>query len=216
MAILDATVQQLKNSDWTETAHIEYQVINEKRELIADSTRREEGNFKQFGLPSETLVGLHVHGFIEETHVRRGISVITAYAQVSIAHTDPAQHWGILIRIDLNDILAPFRSFLWELSVLAILILLPLLGLVLGLIKTLHEEWSSTKREFQRAGCPQLGYQSIVAGGNSILLPVMARRCNVCTLATWTLAFGLVGNPAWMIPGSTPRSCSFCTFTMPT
>ncbi|HSQ92559.1 MAG TPA: sensor domain-containing diguanylate cyclase, partial [Nitrospiraceae bacterium] len=64
---------------------------------------------------------------------------------------DPAQHWNILIRVDQNNILAPIRSFLWELSVLAILILLPLLGLVLGMIKTLHEEWSSTKREFQRA-----------------------------------------------------------------
>ena len=60
-------------------------------------------------------------------------------------------HWSILIRVDQNNILAPIRSFLWELSVLAILILLPLLGLVLGMIKTLHEEWSSTKREFQRA-----------------------------------------------------------------
>jgi diguanylate cyclase (GGDEF)-like protein len=151
MNILDDTVQQLKNSDWTETSHIEYQVINEKGELIADSTQREEGNFKQLGLPSATLVGMPAHGFIEETHVRRGTSVITAYAQVPIAHTDPAQHWGILIRVDQNNVLAPFRTFLWELSVLAILILLPLLGLVLGMIKTLHEEWSSTKREFQRA-----------------------------------------------------------------
>jgi len=151
MNILDDTVQQLKNSDWTETSYIEYQVINEKGQLIADSTQREEGNFKQLGLPSATLVGMHAHGFIEETHIRRGTSVITAYAQVPIAHADPAQHWSILIRVDQDNILAPFRSFLWELSALAILILLPLLGLVLGMIKTLHEEWSSTKREFQRA-----------------------------------------------------------------
>jgi diguanylate cyclase (GGDEF)-like protein len=151
MSILDDTVQQLKNSEWIKTSHVEYQVINEKGDLIADSTHREEGNLKQLGLPSATLVGMHAHGFIEETHVRRGTSVITAYAQVPIVYADPAQHWGILISVDQNNILAPVRSFLWELSVLAILILLPLLGLVLGMIKTLHEEWSSTKREFQRA-----------------------------------------------------------------
>ena len=151
MTILDETIQQLKNSEWTEKSHIEYQVINEKGDLIADSTYRTEGNLEQLGPPSATLVGMHVRGFIEETHPRRGTSVITAYAQVPIVHADPAQHWNIVIRVDQNNILAPIRSFFWELSVLAILILLPLLGLVLGMIKTLHEEWSSTKREFQRA-----------------------------------------------------------------
>lgn len=151
MTILDETLQQLKNSEWTETSQIEYQVITEKGDVIADSTYRTDGNPKQLSPPPATLVGMRVRGFIEETHPLRGTSVITAYAQVPITHADPAQHWNILIRIDQNNILAPIRSFLWELSVLAILILLPLLGLVLGMIKTLHEELSSTKREFQRA-----------------------------------------------------------------
>jgi len=151
MTILDETIQQLKNSEWTEESQVEYQVINEKGDLIADSTHRVEGNLKQLGLPSATLVGFQKRGFVEETDHRRGTSVITAYAQVPIAHADPSSRWGILIHIDQNNLLAPIRSFLWELSLLAILILLPLLGLVLGMIKTLHAEWSSTKREFERA-----------------------------------------------------------------
>ncbi len=151
MTILDETIQQLKNSEWTEKSQIEYQVITEKGDVIADSTYGTDRNPKQLGSPPATLVGMRARGFIEETHPRRGTSVITAYAQVLIIHADPAQHWNILIRVDQNNILAPIRSFLWELSVLAILILLPLHGLVLGMIKTLHEEWSSTKREFQRA-----------------------------------------------------------------
>jgi len=151
MNILDDTIQLLKNSEWTEMSHIEYQVINEKGDLIADSTLQRDGNLKQLDLPSATLVGVHARGFIEETHLRRGVSVITAYAQVTIAHADPTKHWGILIRVDRSNILAPIRSFLWKLLVLAILILLPLLGLVLGMLKTLHEEWRTTKHEFQRA-----------------------------------------------------------------
>ena len=151
MNILDDTIQLLKNSEWIEQSHIEYHVIDEKGDLLAGSTLREEGNLKQLGLPSATLVGTHARGFIEETHLRRGTSVITAYAQVTIAHADPTQRWGILIHVDRNNILAPIQSFLLELSVLAILILLPLLGLVLGMIKTLHEEWNTAKREFQRA-----------------------------------------------------------------
>jgi len=153
MHILDDTMQVLKNIEWTEESHIEYQLLNEKGDLIADSTLRQEGNLnlKQLGLPSAALVGMNARGFVEETHLRRGASVITAYAQVTIAHADPTLRWGILIRVDRDSILAPIRSFLLKLSFLAILILFPLLGLVLGMIKALHGEWGTAKREFERA-----------------------------------------------------------------
>ena len=96
MHILDDTMHVLKNIEWTEESHIEYQLLNEKGDLLADSTLREEGslNLKQLGLPSATLVGTHARGFVEETHLRRGASIITAYAQVPIAHADPALRWG--------------------------------------------------------------------------------------------------------------------------
>ena len=153
MHILNDTMQVLKNTEWTEESHIEYQLLNEKGDLIADSTLHQEGhaNLKQLGLSSAILVGMNARGFVEETHLRRGASVITGYAQVTITHADPALRWGILIRVDRDSILTPIRSFLWKLSLLVILILLPLLGLVLGMIKALHGEWNTAKREFQRA-----------------------------------------------------------------
>ena len=40
MHILDETMQVLKNMEWTEESHIEYQLLNEKGDLIADSTLR--------------------------------------------------------------------------------------------------------------------------------------------------------------------------------
>ena len=154
MNILDDTMQVLKNIEWTEESHIEYQLLNEKGDLIADSTLHERPcnlNLKQLGLPSAALVEINTRGFVEETHLCRGASVITAYAQLTIAHADPVLRWGILIRVDRDSILTPIRSFLWKLSFLTILILLPLLGLVLGMIKALHAEWGTAKREFQRA-----------------------------------------------------------------
>jgi len=153
MHILDDTMHVLKNIEWTEESHLEYQLINEKGDLLADSTRQEKNtlNLKRLGLPSATLVGIHARGFIEETHPLRRTAVITAYAQVPITHTDPALRWGVLIHVDRDSILTPFRSFLLKLSFFAILILLPLLGLVLGMIKALHGEWGTAKREFQRA-----------------------------------------------------------------
>jgi diguanylate cyclase (GGDEF)-like protein len=153
MHILDDTMQVLKNIEWTEESHIEYQLLNEHGDLIADSTLRQEGklNLKQLGLSSAILVGMNARGFVEETHLRRGTSVITAYAQLTIAHTDPTLRWGILVRVDRDSVLAPIRLFLWKLSVITVLILLPLLGLVLGMVKALHEEWDTAKRESQRA-----------------------------------------------------------------
>jgi len=153
MDILDGTMQALKNIEWTEASNIEYQLLNEKGDLITESTLRQEGNLnlKQLGLPSATLVGIHPRGFVEETHLRRGVSVITAYAQVTIAHADPTLRWGILIRVDRDSILAPIQSFLWKLSFLAISTLLPLFALMLGMIKALHDEWLTAKRESQRA-----------------------------------------------------------------
>jgi diguanylate cyclase (GGDEF)-like protein len=146
-------MQVLKNIEWTAESHLEYQLLNERGDLLADSTRQEKGtlNLKRLGVPSATLVGMHARGFIEETHPLRWASVITAYAQVPIAHAAPALRWGILIHVDRDSLLTPIRSFLLKLSFFAILILLPLLGLVLGMIKALHGEWGTAKQEFQRA-----------------------------------------------------------------
>ncbi|MGH7181700.1 MAG: diguanylate cyclase, partial [Nitrospiraceae bacterium] len=82
---------------------------------------------------------------------RRGTSLITAYAQVNIPHADPPLRWGILIHVDRDSLLTPIHSFLSELSFLAILILLPLFGLVLGMMKALHGEWEIAKRESHKA-----------------------------------------------------------------
>ncbi len=153
ITILDDTMQVLRNIEWTEESHLEYQLLNENGDLLADSALQQDShlNLKQLGLSSAALVGIHARGFVEETHLRRGTSVITAYAQLTIPHADPIQRWGILIRVDRDSILAPIRSFLWKLSYISLLLLLPLVGLVLWMIKARHEEWSSAKRESQRA-----------------------------------------------------------------
>ena len=153
MHVLDDTIQVLKNIEGTDASHIEYQLLNEKGNLIADSTMWQDGNLnlKQLGLPSATLAEMNARGFVEETHVRRKTSIITGYAQLTIAHADPPPRWSILIHVDRDSILTPLRSFLWKLSFFALLTLLPLHALVLGMIKALHGEWGTAKREFERA-----------------------------------------------------------------
>lgn len=153
MHILDDTMQARKNVIWTDASHLEYQLLNEKGNLIGDSALREEGqlNLKQVEYPSAILVGKQARGFIQETHLQRGTPLITAYAQVNVTHTDPPLRWGILIHVDRDSLLTPIHSFLRELSFLAILVLLPLFGLVLVMMKALHGEWDIAKRESLRA-----------------------------------------------------------------
>ncbi len=151
--ILDDTTQVLKNIEWTDASSLEYQLLNEKGDLLAGSTQpgKDNLNLRRLGFPSASLVGINARGFVEETHLQRGTSVVTAYAQVPIAHADPALRWSILIHVDRDSILTPIRSFLRKLSFFAVLILLPLIGLVLGMVKALHGEWGAAKREFIRA-----------------------------------------------------------------
>lgn len=153
ITILDDTIQVLKDIEWTEESHLEYQLLNEHGDLLADSALPQNGhlNLKELGVSSATLVTSNARGFVEETHLRRGTSVITAYAQLTIPHAEPILRWGILIRADRDSILAPIRSFLWKLSYLSLLLLLPLAGLVLWMIKARHEEWSIANRESIRA-----------------------------------------------------------------
>jgi len=174
MNVIDDTVQLLKNTNWTEWSHIEYLIIKENGDLIADSTLHNDGNLKQLGLPSATLVRENRRGFVEEIHPHRGVPVITAYAQLVIPQADPVRRWGILIHVDRNGILSPLRSFLRELAVLAILILLPLLALVVGMIKTLHEEWNTTKREFQRASDAEMALKKRTEALHALIVAVQS------------------------------------------
>ena len=151
--ILDDTMLVLKDIEWTEESHLESQLLNEQGDLLADSALPQPGhlNLKERGVTSATLVASNARGFVEETHHRRDTSVITAYAQLTIPHTEPIVRWGILIQADRDNILAPMRLFLWKLSFLSLLLLLPLAGLVLWMLKTRHQEWSSANRESLRA-----------------------------------------------------------------
>ncbi len=149
---LDQTMRVLQGMEWSEDSNIEYQLLNADGDVMADSTLGQEGevNLKHLGLPSARLVAASSRGFIEETHLRRPGSVITAYAQVALP--DPSQpRWGILIRVDRSSVLAPVRTFLRKLMSVTALIVVPLFLLLLWLVRTLHVEWHTALRESTRA-----------------------------------------------------------------
>lgn len=150
---LDRTTRVLQGFAWTEDSHIEYQLLNGKGDLIADSALRQEGrlNLRTMGLLSAQLVGISERGFVEEHHLRRHMPVITAYAQVNIMHARTPLRWGILIRIDRDSILTPIRTFLKQLMIVTALIVAPIGFLLIWLVKQLHRKWHQVNQESVRA-----------------------------------------------------------------
>src|SRR5437879_12904009 len=106
--------------------------MNRDGDLIVDSVLRQEGlvNLKVMGLPSALMVGTAQPGYVEETHLRKGVPVVTGYAQTEQRGNCLGLHWGILIRMDRSDILAPIPAVLWKLGVAGPAVVVPVGGLL--------------------------------------------------------------------------------------
>ena len=151
--LLDRTTRVLQNVAWSEDSNIEYQLLTRNGDLIADSYLRGEGhiNLSEMGLPSARLVAISQQGFVEELHLRRQKPVVTAYAQVNIAQAGSPLRWGILIRVDRDSILKPIRSFLVNLIMISMLVVVPIALLLLWLVRQLYREWLLATQESARA-----------------------------------------------------------------
>lgn len=132
---------------------IEYQFLTRDGDVIADSQLRQEGqvNLKRLALPSALLTGSDQPGYVEEMHARRRVPVVSGYAQTKGQGEFVGLHWGILLRMDRNDILAPIRTALWKLGVLGSIGFIPLLGFLLWTTRRLKIEWAQARTECLRA-----------------------------------------------------------------
>lgn len=151
--LLDRTTRVLQDVAWFEDSHIEYQLLNGNGDLIADSDLREEGhvNLSAMGLLSARMVAIAHRGFVEEQHLRGRQPVVTAYAQVNIPQAGSPLRWGILIRVDRDSILKPIRTFLKNLIMVSMLVVVPMTVLLLWLVRQLYREWFLVTQESARA-----------------------------------------------------------------
>ena len=140
-------------AQWGTALRIEYHVLTKEGDLIADSLLREEGtvNLKRLGVPSALLVGTVPVGHVEERHTRRGVPVITGFAETRGEGDLARLQWGILVRVERAELLAPINAFLWKLGVAGVAVIVPLLGLVLWTTGRLRAEWLAVRRECARA-----------------------------------------------------------------
>ena len=151
-------------AQWGSDARIEYQFVNRAGEVIADSHLREEGkvNLRRMGLPSAQLFDSAPPGFIEERHLRRQVEVVTGYAMTKGIEEIGAFRWGVLVRVDRDDILAPIRRIVRNISLGGALVFLPLCGVLLWTITRLDRARAMADEERKRAEVAEAKFHNIV------------------------------------------------------
>ena len=167
MAVLEDSFMQTAmalQSQWGSEVRIEYQFLNRAGDLIADSPLREEGevNLKRMGLPSAKLFDSAPPGFVEERHLRRSADVVTGYAMTKGIEEIHSFRWGVLVRMDRDDILAPIRSIVRNIGLGGALVFLPLCGLLFWTITRLDRARATAEEVRKRAEVAEAKFHNIV------------------------------------------------------
>ena len=167
MAVLEDSFVQTAmalQSQWGSEVRIEYQFLNRAGELIADSRLREEGevNLKRMSLPSAQLFDSAPPGFVEERHLRRSADVVTGYAMTKGIEEIHSFRWGVLVRMDRDDILAPIRRIVRNIGLGGALVFLPLCGLLFWTILRLDRARATADEVRKRAEVAEAKFHNIV------------------------------------------------------
>ncbi|TAJ25428.1 MAG: response regulator [Nitrospirae bacterium] len=143
---------------WFQGQHgerVEWQLLTRDDRLIVDSLlREEEGRMDLSSLPSMRAGATGEPGFTVERHLRRLEWVVTGYARSQGYGEFPGFQWRVLVRMDRRDVLVPIWTLLRQMSVAAVLIFLPLVGVLMWTasrlwidekeIWTSHEQYRAT------------------------------------------------------------------------
>lgn len=128
---------------------VEYQMLNQQGDVFVDSDLEHKGhpNLKQAGLPSALLSRAGAPGYIEETHLRRQVPVVTGYAQTKGYGEFPGLQWTVLVRMDREAILASVRAVLWKVGITGAVVWFPLLGLLFWATGRLRFQYQQAQQE---------------------------------------------------------------------
>ncbi|RMH07824.1 MAG: PAS domain S-box protein [Nitrospirae bacterium] len=139
--------------------NLEWQWLAEDGTVLADSLLHEEGrvNLRVMGLPSAQAVQDRDHGYIEEHHLRRGIPVITGYAQVRNADDESViPGWGVLIRLPREEALQSLNRMVYTVAGVGsgVAALCMVLLLRLGwMVQCNWREAEARRRDAEEASC---------------------------------------------------------------
>lgn len=128
---------------------IEYQFLEDNGKVFIDSDLVHKGfvNLKQIGLPSALLSERELLGYVEETHLRRHVPVVTGYARIPPSERGGILPWAVLLRVDRSNIVAPIQTVLLRVGLTGAFAMVPLLGLLLWSAGRLRAEWVQAELE---------------------------------------------------------------------
>gem|GEM_PF-6156570 len=121
----------------TSPTHLEWQLLTKDGLLAIDSLLQKEGtvNLRQLGLPSALPTSTGDTGYIEETHLRRQVPVVTGYAATHGLHSFKGLGWRVLIRRDQSEVLAPMERIFLAMTVMGMIVIGPMIAM---LIRSTH------------------------------------------------------------------------------
>jgi PAS domain S-box-containing protein len=130
---------------------IEYQILNRQGDVLIDSGPEQKGrtNLLKMGLPSVTLALSGMPGFIEETHLRRHVPVITGFARLPSRQELSGLQWVVLVRVDRAAVLGPIRSTLGRAGIWIAIVVSPLLLTLVWMTGRLQREQRATAATVQ-------------------------------------------------------------------
>lgn len=126
---------------WGGDSGVEYQLLAENGDLLADSELQQEAraNLLALRVPSSQAAVRGETGFVVERHGRTNAELITGYAQTKGGVRVPNLKWGVLIRVQESAVHAPIAALLWKVGIGLCVIALPMIALLLWSAKRLEQ-----------------------------------------------------------------------------
>jgi PAS domain S-box-containing protein len=132
---------------------MEYQFMTRTGDVFIDSDLIHKGNVNltRLVLPSALISESAPPGYVEETHKRRHVPVVTGYAFTRGTGEFPGLHWRVLVRMDRSDILMPIRDVVWKLGVAGLVVWMPMFVLLYWATGRLRKEYAQAQQESAHA-----------------------------------------------------------------
>lgn len=169
--VVVATIHALQKRRQGSLGPIEYQFLTREGVAFVDSDLWHKGNvnLKQLGVVSARLLDSGQPGYVEEEHKRRHVPVVTGYARTQGHQAFPGLQWGVLVRVDRSDILAPVWEVLWKVGLAGAVIWAPMIGLLLWATRRVQQEYVQAQQESARARAAEAAMRESEARTKSIV-----------------------------------------------
>ncbi|HNV25757.1 MAG TPA: PAS domain S-box protein [Nitrospira sp.] len=150
--VLIETVREIQQTDGA-AGPFEYQFLTKGGLVFVDSSSSslDRVNLRELNLPSVVRSSSGKAGYVEETHARRHVPVVTGYSQTNGYSDYSGLQWTILLRMDRDVILLPIRAMMWKLGIAGVVVWLPMVGLLLWATGRLREQHRQAQQESEWA-----------------------------------------------------------------